>query len=405
MRKPLAVLLVFLMSVLTACGEGSPTPGTEGRITTSTAAPATTQAPAANTPTVTTQAIQTAPATNTPATIPTVTPLPASPTTASATTTPVPTTQAPTATAAPTTTAAPTATPVAVKTNRLVYEAGGEIFISNPDGSNRTKLTKGYSPIFSPDGQRVAFVYPQGKGVGEPDSETGATISVMSVAGGGREELCKLEAHRLVYLDRWSPRGKFIAFNFVPTNIDGGAPRPERLCSVADKRVDKVNIGAASADQGYDWSPDGNYAVWQTDFGPDDFNLFYGDPDNTGKDAVKVTTGQNRIGAGSAVSSATYYAAARFSPDGKTIAVGGSKLFFVSVPGKSSPFQGKVVEGLGGSSISGLAWSPDGQSVAVVVRTEGVTPKSDLKLVDLSGGQPGKITLLQEGAEAVDWTR
>jgi WD40 repeat protein len=102
--------------------------------------------------------------------------------------------------------------------------------------------------------------------------------------------------------------------------------------------------------------------------------------------------------------SSNIYTAAKFSPDGKTIAVGGEKIFFLSVPGQKSPLEGQVIEGYSG--VSQIAWSPDGQALAI--RGVGSTSNNNtpLQIIDLVGGRvTGKITTVVDNVWMFDWTR
>jgi TolB protein len=81
-----------------------------------------------------------------------------------------------------------------------VGRAEQEISAVNFDGSGRTRITTGYAPAWSPDGSRMAFVVAR---VGD------AQIYVMKT---GRGELTRLTPSGLNLLPTWSPDGQFIAF-------------------------------------------------------------------------------------------------------------------------------------------------------------------------------------------------
>jgi Tol biopolymer transport system component len=93
-----------------------------------------------------------------------------------------------------------------------------------------------------------------------------------------------------------------------------------------------------------------------------------------------------------------YYPAARFSPDGKTIAVLGSKIFFVSTPGQNSPLAGKTVDLY---SFANFAWSPDGKGLAIMA---GATPNAPNRIwmVDIA---TGRSEVLATDIISMDWSR
>jgi hypothetical protein len=293
---------------------------------------------------------------------------------------------------------------------KLVYnDKDNNIFLINPDGSGRKKVTKGVTPIFSPDGKRVAFVDPQGKALGDPgDSQQKATIVSTNLDGADRQILCVADRpNYLISLLTWSPRNRFIALTGVPTNIDLGGIISVYLCSITDKKIGSQSLSGNL----FDWSPDGENAVWLSSTSNNTFDVFYGDPDKPNVGAIKLTTGQNSFEAGITGASNFVYSEAHFSPDGKTIAIVGSKIFFVSVPGQKSPLEGKVIDPSPDNYILSVAWSPDSQALAYIEGNYGgqnQNATASLKIVELSNGQIGKTVTLVSNSElspgsSLDW--
>jgi Tol biopolymer transport system component len=298
-------------------------------------------------------------------------------------------------------TAPPTVTPQASATTapaqngysgKIVYstfdaDRMGEIYVINPDGSGKTKVANGFSPLFSPDGKRVAFFAPLDKNQTTPQDVI-AQVGIYStnLDGSDRQLLCATDGNADLKLIRWSPRNRFIAMNGTQ-NGPGGI----LTCNLSTKKVGWLfSEKSGSASLAFDWTPDGDNALWQAGTDYADLDLYYGDPDKNGKDATRLTTGQNRPD----YYGMKFYTAARFSPDGKTIAVAGSKIFFLNTPGQKSSLVGKTLEGLNPYM---LAWSPDGRALLVTNSTD-----KTIKVVDIASG---RVTTLATGAFLGDWSR
>ena len=399
-----AVGLVLLNLLLLACGEDN-TSVASGNTT----QPATTVAisPATQTLTVAPPTATSLPPT-TLASLPTVTPLPttrppvqttAAPTTAPATTPPV--------TTAAVDTPAQTTETVSPGAGKLVYaNRDGQIILMNPDGNGRIQLGKGASPIFSPDGKRVAFVSPQGKSVGEADSEVKAAIVSVNLSGGDRQTLCVTKANYLLRLLRWSPRNRFIAFTYALANSDSGST--VNLCNVTDGTTSRpLGASGPGVRDFYDWTPDGDNSIWENNpSNNEQYRLFYGDPDKGGSVATALTSGQYLAvgGFGSLL-----YRDARFAPDGKTVAVAGTTIFFVSAPGQRSPLDGKTLNSSKDTYLEHLAWSPDSRTLAFLERNQD-NQSSRLVKVALTGSEPSQPTSLANDAGdyftgGLDWSK
>ncbi len=290
----------------------------------------------------------------------------------------------PTAVLAPTLVPSPTAKPIAPYTGRIVLgTSDGQVVVVSPDGSTRLNVAEGRSPLFAPDGKRVAFlsVLPSSGPVGQ------VAIVATNLDGTGKQQYCVSDGNAELTLARWSPHGAYIALN--------GAQNPPGsilLCNTATKKLAEHRTRQGTAGLIIDWTPDGEFAVWQVmNSGTGEAELYYGDFTKNGADAVKVTRGQNRAD----FASAKIYTGARISPDGRTVAVAGSKIFFIGLPRQNSALNGQVIEGV--AQPSRLAWSPDGRALVVSDRAT-----KAVYVVDVASKQ---VTKLTDNAEVGDWSR
>ena len=171
--------------------------------------------PPAETPTATPSATSTATATTPPepTATPTASPIPATPTpTATQTDTP-------TATARPkaAATSRPRPTATAEFSGRLIFQTamGGDFYLIRADGSGLQRLTDGVDPIWSPDGQQIAFARWR-----EPRG-----IWVMDLAGGAASERRVFDWSEARW-PSWSPDGQQILFS----HQKGGRLEDKEFC-------------------------------------------------------------------------------------------------------------------------------------------------------------------------------
>ena len=122
-------------------------------------------------------------------------------------------------------------------TDKVNDKYENDIWIVNADGTRNRFLIKGASPVFSPDGKRIAYVAP-----GQP-AGTQIYVKWLDAADIGTQ-ITRLE--RAPTNLQWSPDGKSIAFNMlVPAKANlkvNVPPRPEGAKWIEPPRVvDRLN--------------------------------------------------------------------------------------------------------------------------------------------------------------------
>lgn len=221
----------------------------------------------------------------------------------------------------------------------------------NPDGSGLTSIGSGYSPRFSPDGSKIAFV-----GINPtadascPSWEAGQStvdIFVMNNNGSNLRDITPgvCQAQQPV----WSPDGKKLAFeNDTP---DKGA------------YISTINLngtGLATLQPGItpSWSPDGSKIAYQS---IGDFGGIYAMNTDGSDNTELVSEGRDP----------------NWSPDGTRLAFQDSyspKIQVVNSDGSglttvySVPSGGLIYEA---SNINSLSWSPDSSRIAVAMDDPG----------------------------------
>ncbi len=302
---------------------------------------------------------------------------------------------------APAPSASATVTPPsasAMYPGKIVYETGpgdanAPVYVMNADGSGKIKVGYGWSPLFSADGARIAYYF-LGSEIPNTAGISAAIYSVNPDGSATRDEVT-FSTGSYDTLVRWSPSGRYIAMN----SAQEGAGLISLLDTTTGNFSKRLKYLQGDVSLVFDWTSDGSTALWQASQDlskPQD--LYYGDPDKHGEGAIQLTHGENQI----AYPHFHYYACARISPDGKTIAVAGSKVFFLSVPGQNSPLAGKSLDGF--PDVYSLAWSPDGRALAVARRLSSSRDDTgrSLSVVDIASGQ---IVTSVPGAGRADWSR
>ena len=297
-------------------------------------------------------------------------------------------------------------------TDKVNDKYENDVWIMNADGSRHRFLLKGASPVWSPDGRRIAYVAP-----GQP---TGAQIFVKWLdAPDAGTQVTRLE--RSPANLQWSPDGKSIAFNMlVPAQaaLKVAAPkRPEGAKWIDPPRVvDRLNyrsdasgyrpegfmhIFVVSSEGGSprqltdgdfnhnaaEWMPDSSTIVFSATRKPDAEYVRFGSEIyslNVKSNQINALT--NRDGTDSEPI---------VSPDGKLIAYVGSdrnddtynisKLYLMDASGQNK----RVLTETFDRSPDNLMWSNDGDGVYFVAEDKGT---NNLHFASTKGGMPRQIT-------------
>ncbi len=138
------------------------------------------------------------------------------------------------------------------RSDELAFEDQGVIYTADRNGLNLTRVTEfdlqAFSPSWSPDGQRIAFV-------GEPFNAPYVqnSVYILNLADSKIERLTSSEEIIVYQLD-WSPDGKTIAF-YGPSS--SGARWKLYLLDVGSKQLRLLAENLVSPK----WSPDGKSLV------------------------------------------------------------------------------------------------------------------------------------------------
>jgi dipeptidyl aminopeptidase/acylaminoacyl peptidase len=311
---------------------------------------------------------------------------------------------APTATATP----APAKTKAAAlpkSAGKLVFQtsAGGDIYIINADGSGLQRITDGMDPVWSPDGQQIAFARwrdPRGVWVADADGAGGTS-------GNERRVFDWSEARH----PSWSADGEQIVF----TRHTGGTEAREfcfrgRCFTIPAK--DFWNLGIVTPGDGTFSEPLSNSEVSHTpDWSPDSEKIVY--------DAVQGLQVQSVDGQVSyLITSNARDTNPIWSPDGSKIAFmrhqhdhweiyvvdadGGNVRRLTDTPARP--------EGTPGSSVA-PAWSPDGNYIAFLTDRTG---KWEMWVMDADGSSQKAmfksaldglaLDYAYSGERAISWT-
>lgn len=251
--------------------------------------------------------------------------------------------------------------------------ANTDIYLVNDDGSNLRKLTQDYaddtSPIWSPDGRRIAFVSDRG-------TPTRIRLFVMNADG---SDLHALPEHNdlrpamngtIPHGISWSPDSEQLAFAC-------GWSGNESICVI---NVDSGDIHSLTGNQARDlspaWSPDGRqiaFSSGQRQSGS--YNIMVMLADGSNLHYLTETAANDR--------------GPVWSPDGRQIAFvsdrdGNSEVYVIEADGSNPTNLTKS----SGDDIE-PAWSPDGRQIAFVSDRDG---DPEIFAMDADGNHQRNLT-------------
>jgi dipeptidyl aminopeptidase/acylaminoacyl peptidase len=254
------------------------------------------------------------------------------------------------------------------------------------------------SPVWSPDGERLAFLSDRG-------TPGQLQIHVVLAAGGKAKRLTNLKGS--LADPRWSPDGKHLGFLFtenVPQQLGPTQPAPVETGEIGSaiyyQRLSTIDLTSGKvrqvspADQyvyEYDWAPDSKQCVLIGAPGPGDNNWWIAQ-----LHVLSMATGKTQ----SILKPDMQIAVPRWSPDGTTIAfigglmsdqgANGGDLFIVPATGGKARNLTPNLD----ASVSWLAWEPSSKQL---VFTEFINGGSGIGRVDLDG----RVNQLWQGPEHI----
>ena len=260
-----------------------------------------------------------------------------------------------------------------------------EIYVMDTDGGNQRRLTsnsdKDFSPSWSPDGKRIAFISNRDGHVHPRHGWSTYEIYVMNADGSNPQNLTNNPSS-----DRgpsWSPDGKRILFSSARDNdnphnseiyvMDADGSNQQRLTENIDDDRDPA------------WSPDGQRIIFsarregnvENKFGIT-YEIYVMDAD--GGNEKRLT--DNRNNDWDPV----------WSPDGKRIAFASDRKgdlvkFEIYVMDADGGNQHRLTENRGWESSP--SWSPDGERIAFTSEREG---NYEIYVMDIDGGNEQNLT-------------
>jgi hypothetical protein len=263
---------------------------------------------------------------------------------------------------------------VPVADRPIAFQEGPAIFVARLDGSERHKISGdvayAISPLFSPDGTRVAFLAPSNPG------ETGGRLLVAAFDG----STPLVEASRGLSVVRgqvpsvsWSPDGTRLAF----AASSGGVSRIFVAAGIGGDVV-PITDDTANADLPT-WSPDGTVIAFRvTDLDGVHRHLRIVQPDGTALETINDM-----------ISADASFSKPRFAPDSGPLAYAVNYGFGTRtraiIDARFTHTAEMWTDGIGGFPDAGVPFSPDGKYLAFITATDGVMVADDQESTPAAG--------------------
>ena len=253
----------------------------------------------------------------------------------------------------------------------IAHQAGSDIYVERADGSQRRPVSdpseQARSPLFSPDGQYLAYISTSGDDEFARLVVTALDDPASAVTVSGPYQVVATEIPSF----DWSPDGSTIAF--AASYESGGsimavARDGSQLRAITDGTT---QVGLPS------WSPDGAWIAYRArDLDGQRQRLRMARPDGSDDQDLVVV-----------VAADGFLSKLRWSP------VSDSMSYFQNV-GLGPPTTALIdlrfghtvepwTEGVGGLADNGMPWSPDGQRLAILTASDGVI------VADIDNDAPG----------------
>ena len=269
----------------------------------------------------------------------------------------------------------------------IAYQEGAAIYVARPDGSDRLDLSGAVPfarlPVFSPDGQRVAFVAPSSAGALD------GRLMVAPIDGAGPaievSDSMELLASDVPQMS-WSPDGERIAFS----GLEHGVATIFVTASDGGRAPVAITDGTADRDVPT-WSPDGDWIGFREKDGDGiRTSLRRTSPDGTDVQEITLV-----IAPDASLSKPRWISGANPMSYWFNAGLGSEASAYIDLGAghKNEPWTGEP----GGWPDFGLPWSPDGQRLAILTRDEGVI------IADYDATEPYDGHLRRLGRVAACW--